>query len=157
MPSQIIEKYTNLGRDALSAGDYVMAESFFQHAEHYRRMHSVKKEERPEGTTSEKDAVVQPAAHETLDASAEPTSIPVIDPLQKPENRAKIEQVGYQEPSSPVRSDDELPAFLAPRRPRMDTSAPSQGSTVSEAEEPKRPIRRRISRPRTETTPAQDA
>jgi hypothetical protein len=35
---QLSEKYLQLGRDATSAGDRVMAESYFQHAEHYFRI-----------------------------------------------------------------------------------------------------------------------
>lgn len=34
---QILEKYTALARDAASAGDRVLAESYLQHAEHYQR------------------------------------------------------------------------------------------------------------------------
>ena len=37
-PQQIAEKYMQLGRDALSAGDDVKAENYFQHAEHYLRI-----------------------------------------------------------------------------------------------------------------------
>jgi hypothetical protein len=35
---QLFEKYLQLGRDATSASDRVMAESYFQHAEHYFRI-----------------------------------------------------------------------------------------------------------------------
>jgi hypothetical protein len=35
---QITEKYQTLARDANSAGDRVLAESYLQHAEHYQRM-----------------------------------------------------------------------------------------------------------------------
>lgn len=35
---QLFEKYLQLGRDATSAGDRVLAESYFQHAEHYFRI-----------------------------------------------------------------------------------------------------------------------
>ena len=35
---QLFEKYLQLGRDASSSGDRVMAESYFQHAEHYFRI-----------------------------------------------------------------------------------------------------------------------
>ncbi len=35
---QLFEKYLQLGRDATGAGDRVMAESYFQHAEHYFRI-----------------------------------------------------------------------------------------------------------------------
>lgn len=35
---QVIEKYQALGRDALTAGDRIAAENYFQHAEHYFRV-----------------------------------------------------------------------------------------------------------------------
>ena len=35
---QLSEKYLQLGRDAMSSADRVMAESYFQHAEHYFRI-----------------------------------------------------------------------------------------------------------------------
>ena len=35
---QLSEKYLQLGRDATSGGDRVMAEAYFQHAEHYFRI-----------------------------------------------------------------------------------------------------------------------
>ena len=35
---QLFEKYLQLGRDSTSSGDRVMAESYFQHAEHYFRI-----------------------------------------------------------------------------------------------------------------------
>ncbi len=35
---QLFEKYLQLGRDATSVGDRVMAEGYFQHAEHYFRI-----------------------------------------------------------------------------------------------------------------------
>ena len=36
--SHIAEKYQSLARDALASGDIVMAENYFQHAEHYLRI-----------------------------------------------------------------------------------------------------------------------
>ncbi|MCH4089989.1 DUF4167 domain-containing protein [Acetobacter sp.] len=35
---QLFEKYLQLGRDATSGGDRVLAEAYFQHAEHYFRI-----------------------------------------------------------------------------------------------------------------------
>ena len=35
---QLFERYLQLGRDATSSGDRVMAESYFQYAEHYFRI-----------------------------------------------------------------------------------------------------------------------
>ncbi len=37
-PQQIIDKYTQLARDAQLSGDRVATENFYQHAEHYTRM-----------------------------------------------------------------------------------------------------------------------
>ncbi len=37
-PAHIAEKYMSLARDALSAGDPVLAENYLQHAEHYNRI-----------------------------------------------------------------------------------------------------------------------
>jgi hypothetical protein len=42
---QIVEKYTGLAKDAHSAGDRVLAESYLQHAEHYQRMINIWAEE----------------------------------------------------------------------------------------------------------------
>src|SRR5215469_1037739 len=36
--AQIAQKYLSLARDALASGDLVAAESYFQHAEHYKRI-----------------------------------------------------------------------------------------------------------------------
>ncbi len=36
--NQICEKYLSLARDATTAGDRIMAENYFQHAEHYYRV-----------------------------------------------------------------------------------------------------------------------
>lgn len=35
---QIVEKYSTLARDATTAGDLNMAESYLQHADHYQRI-----------------------------------------------------------------------------------------------------------------------
>ena len=40
--SKLIEKYTNLAREALSNGDKILSESYFQHADHFTRIVSEK-------------------------------------------------------------------------------------------------------------------
>ena len=35
---QVCEKYLALAKDAMSAGDWIMAENYHQHAEHYQRI-----------------------------------------------------------------------------------------------------------------------
>ena len=36
--SKLIEKYNNLAREALSVGDKIMSENYFQHADHFTRV-----------------------------------------------------------------------------------------------------------------------
>ena len=47
-PQQIVEKYSQLARDAQLSGDRVAAESFMQHSEHYSRMLAVAQREQAE-------------------------------------------------------------------------------------------------------------
>lgn len=55
-----VEKYTTLARDAMTTGDRVLAESYYQQAEHYLRLNNEYKENivilpRAEAKTPEKD------------------------------------------------------------------------------------------------------
>ena len=36
--AKLFEKYSNLAREALSAGDKILSENYFQHADHFKRM-----------------------------------------------------------------------------------------------------------------------
>ena len=36
--SKLIEKYNNLAREALSVGDKILSENYFQHADHFTRI-----------------------------------------------------------------------------------------------------------------------
>lgn len=51
---QLFEKYLQLGRDATSSGDRVLAEGYFQHAEHYFRilnaMNQAAQQNQPQGS-----------------------------------------------------------------------------------------------------------
>ena len=38
---QVHEKYQSLARDAITSGDIIKAEYYFQHAEHYHRVHKL--------------------------------------------------------------------------------------------------------------------
>ncbi len=40
--SKLIEKYNNLAREALSTGDKILSENYFQHADHFTRILSEK-------------------------------------------------------------------------------------------------------------------
>ena len=40
--SKLIEKYSNLAREALSTGDKILSENYFQHADHFLRIENLK-------------------------------------------------------------------------------------------------------------------
>ena len=41
--SKLIEKYNNLAREALSGGDKILSENYFQHADHFTKILSEQK------------------------------------------------------------------------------------------------------------------
>ena len=43
---KLIEKYSNLAREALSSGDKILSENYFQHADHFTRVLSEKEMQR---------------------------------------------------------------------------------------------------------------
>ena len=61
---QVIEKYQALAQDALSSGDRISAENFFQHAEHYYRVVAAngwdQRGQRPQGQQHQQNQQPQP-------------------------------------------------------------------------------------------------
>ena len=54
--SKLIEKYNNLAREALSSGDKILSENYFQHADHFTRIlneQEISKKQRLYNNTSE--------------------------------------------------------------------------------------------------------
>ena len=39
---RLLEKYTSLGKEALSSGDRILSENYFQHAEHFLRLIAIR-------------------------------------------------------------------------------------------------------------------
>ena len=48
--SKLIEKYTDLAREALSNGDKILSENYFQHADHFMRILSQQENSKPQKT-----------------------------------------------------------------------------------------------------------
>ena len=42
---KLVEKYNILAKEALSTGDKILAENYFQHADHFSRIQSIRKEQ----------------------------------------------------------------------------------------------------------------
>ena len=61
---QLFEKYLQLGRDATSSGDRVMAEAFFQHAEHYFRILNAMNQAQQQGQPNGQSLQQHPQANQ---------------------------------------------------------------------------------------------
>jgi hypothetical protein len=66
---KLLEKYRTLANDALAAGDIILAESYFQHADHFVRQ--LPEQKSPVTTSSD--------SNDTLDASAENEENPTVE------------------------------------------------------------------------------
>ena len=82
--SKLIEKFNNLAREALSSGDKILSENYFQHADHFTRILS-------EQETYKKSRFTE----NTLDSKTEQ----VVNDVNKTEdNSKKIENQKFEEP-----------------------------------------------------------
>ena len=72
--SKLIEKYNNLAREALSAGDKILSENYFQHADHFTRIlneqESFKKKRQLDKVTDISTAVENEVAEKDTEESA---------------------------------------------------------------------------------------
>tara|TARA_Y100000389_G_C17219896_1_gene392814 strand:- start:120 stop:536 length:417 start_codon:yes stop_codon:yes gene_type:complete len=61
--SKLIEKYNNLAREALSGGDKILSENYFQHADHFTRImseqESLKRSKISENVSLKKDSSLE--------------------------------------------------------------------------------------------------
>ena len=58
--SKLIEKYNNLAREALSSGDKILSENYFQHADHFTRILNEQEKNRALKDSSINNDVVTP-------------------------------------------------------------------------------------------------
>jgi hypothetical protein len=112
---QINEKYVTLARDANSAGDRVLAESYLQHAEHYQRLINEMTEEFGQQHYS------QPQQ-------------PQQSQQQQPQQEQHSQQV--QPHSSQDYSQQPQPAQPSHQQPRHQHSQPQQHRRVAETVQP---------------------
>jgi len=72
--SQVFDKYLALARDASSSGDRIAAENFYQHAEHYYRLHSAFNAERKQRESERQDGEDQRDEASSEDDNEEATA-----------------------------------------------------------------------------------
>ena len=83
--SKLIEKYSNLAREALSSGDKILSENYFQHADHFTRV------------LSEQEAFKKSRFTEnTVDSKTEQA---VNDASKTDDNSKKLENQKFEEPT----------------------------------------------------------
>jgi hypothetical protein len=84
--TKLIEKYENLAREALSSGDKILSENYFQHADHFTRIlneqEAYKKgryastneinKELPEYNVTEEEAIVEESKSKVVSKKEEP-------------------------------------------------------------------------------------
>jgi hypothetical protein len=81
---QLFEKYLQLGRDATSSGDRVMAEGYFQHAEHYFRILNAINQAAQQGQQQQGNGQYQRRPYQGNDDGGQPAS----EPAEEQEPRA---------------------------------------------------------------------
>tara|TARA_B100001121_G_C18651169_1_gene604147 strand:+ start:693 stop:1100 length:408 start_codon:yes stop_codon:yes gene_type:complete len=76
--SKLIEKYNNLAREALSGGDKILSENYFQHADHFTRILSeqenFKKAKYSRETSVDKEKKTETSEEKILSDKDEATS-----------------------------------------------------------------------------------
>ena len=63
--SKLIEKYSNLAREALSTGDKILSENYFQHADHFMRILNEREFQKKNTLISENSSNAQENTTET--------------------------------------------------------------------------------------------
>ncbi len=139
-PQQVADKYMQLGRDALSSGDAIKAENYFQHAEHYLRIIAAAQEQAQQRRAQQEQRRQEAAARRRGNNGAEPDTADTAgagDPASaqvvvlptdaaQPETGAAATEEGAAEASW-----DGAPEFLT--RP-VETDAGNQASSGEQPE-----------------------
>ena len=84
--SKLIEKYNNLAREALSSGDKILSENYFQHADHFTRILNEKGEFRK--AKNSKDIVEQSEQNNNDQKKIESLSEKEKDNVEKTQSEA---------------------------------------------------------------------
>ncbi len=102
--NQLCEKYQTLARDAISAGNRVSAENYFQHAEHYLRLinGTPRPDAQPSAQPDAQPQQMEAPEPKTAEAGAEPgqsSAAPApAQPEPKPERSSATPEGGESKP-----------------------------------------------------------
>lgn len=151
---QQIDRYQGLANDALSSGDRVAAENYFQHAEHFFRLQNERMQQRAqrdehresqhrekayEENSSNSEEVLENkntpvgVQEDTLEQTEEMVSLPQGQPLKAMKKVAKKIKVEVHDESGETDAKSSKPTATKPaRRPKKKASAAEPASPVAE-------------------------
>ena len=152
---QILDKYQAMARDAAAAGEHIMAEGYWQHAEHYHRILNIDRDERPADRENGRSRTGNDAASRNDEAPGTGESQPPANeekPVVKPVNVQEIPieagtialtgqqaQTPEQAPAAAENQPAEQPEITKPKRrgrPRKGAAKTSEGSDSDASPEP---------------------
>nr|WP_256138049.1 DUF4167 domain-containing protein [Komagataeibacter swingsii] len=119
---QLFEKYLQLGRDASSTGDRVMAEAYFQHAEHYFRILNAMTQAAQQSQQERQDRMA--ARQQRPGDNRPPADTAIDDGTEQPVIQQQASEPAETAPQPVVASEPApAPAPRAPRAPRRNSRA----------------------------------
>ncbi len=139
-PQQIIDKYTQLARDAFLAGDRVAGENFQQHAEHYTRLLSEAQrdaeEKRQQADQQNRERQQQKQRERSREAAAQTPTQPQPRPAAE-DDGAQVVDLGNESraDSGLVDTPEEQPQKKPARRKPRSRAAKAQAES-GDAPEP---------------------
>ncbi len=171
-PQQIIEKYVQLARDATLGNDWVAAENFQQHAEHYTRMlgeaqreldarreqQEQQQQQQQQGRERQRERERQEnTGQPSRDQEHQPQHQPradVIDPVQRStSDQPDLIEDAIQSPPQPdLLGETPVAVVSAPVAP-VESSAPDSGLVETPESKPKPRARKPRPDKRAEGTP----
>lgn len=138
-PKQLLEKYKNLARDALQAGERIDAENYLQHADHYQRV------------LNERNGLSSGLYDEDEDELE-------VEDAPRPSRRHRREaheaaEADRQNDAAPKREDQQPAAQSEDAAPPTAVEPEAEPAATTETQERPKRRTRRVGRPRkTETT-----
>ena len=90
--SKLIEKYENLAREALSSGDKILSENYFQHADHFTRILNEQESFKRSKFSNESSEIIKPDTQENLSSKIKEESVEkdVVNKKEEIEDKVTI-------------------------------------------------------------------
>ena len=89
---KLIEKYNNLAREALSSGDKILSENYFQHADHFTRILNEQESFKRSKFSNESSEIIKPDTQENLSSKIKEESVEkdVVNKKEEIEDKVTI-------------------------------------------------------------------